>query len=97
MDSSKILPIVMMRDWPHIFVQGKIRQAVQVVLQLLKEEPMSKPKIAIMSALREGKPIAEFGYLRPTADAMLDELAWWTNALKAARQATAKSATMAAE
>jgi hypothetical protein len=50
-----------------------------------------------MSALREGKPIAEFGYLRPTADAMLDELVWWTNALKAARQATAKSATLAAE
>ncbi len=34
---------------------------------------------------REGKPITELAYLKPTADTMLDELVWWTNALKAAR------------
>lgn len=50
-----------------------------------------------MAAMREGKPIAEFGYLKPTAEAMLDELAWWTKALKAAREATAKNAAVAAE
>ena len=50
-----------------------------------------------MAALREGKPISEFAYLRPTADTMLDELVWWTNALKAAREATAKAGTLAAE
>jgi NAD(P)H-dependent FMN reductase len=49
-----------------------------------------------MAAMREGKPIAEFAYLKPTADAMLDELVWWTNALKAAREATAQ-ASLAAE
>ena len=27
-----------------------------------------------MAALREGKPISEFAYLKPTADALLDEL-----------------------
>jgi NAD(P)H-dependent FMN reductase len=48
-----------------------------------------------MAAFREGKPISEFTYLRPTADAMLDELVWWTNALKAAREATAKAALAA--
>jgi NAD(P)H-dependent FMN reductase len=42
-----------------------------------------------MAAMREGKPISEFAYLRSTAVAMLDELAWWTKALKAAREATA--------
>jgi NAD(P)H-dependent FMN reductase len=50
-----------------------------------------------MAALREGKPISEFGYLKPTAVALLDELAWWTKALKTAREATAKSAAVAAE
>jgi len=50
-----------------------------------------------MAALREGKPISEFAYLRPTADTMLDELVWWTNALKAAREATAKAGALAAE
>jgi NAD(P)H-dependent FMN reductase len=50
-----------------------------------------------MAALREGKPISEFAYLKPTADALLDELAWWTKALKTAREATAKSASIAAE
>ena len=48
-----------------------------------------------MAAMREGKPISDFAYLRPTADAMLDELVWWTNALKAAREATAKAALAA--
>jgi NAD(P)H-dependent FMN reductase len=50
-----------------------------------------------MAALREGKPISEFAYLKPTAYALLDELAWWANALKTAREATAKSAPVAAE
>ncbi|HLW92940.1 MAG TPA: NADPH-dependent FMN reductase [Roseiarcus sp.] len=38
-----------------------------------------------MAVWRQGKPISELEYLKPNADAMLDELAWWTNALKAAR------------
>src|SRR5271154_3088074 len=50
-----------------------------------------------MAALREGKPISEFGYLKPTAVALLDELAWWAKALKTARESTAKSAAVAAE
>ena len=50
-----------------------------------------------MAALREGKPISDFAYLKPTADALLDELAWWTNALKTAREASAKSPAVAAE
>jgi NAD(P)H-dependent FMN reductase len=50
-----------------------------------------------MAALREGKPISEFGYLKPTANALLDELSWWAHALKTARESTAKSAVRAAE
>jgi NAD(P)H-dependent FMN reductase len=38
-----------------------------------------------MAVMRQGKPISELEYLKPNADAMLDELAWWSNALKAAR------------
>lgn len=44
------------------------------------------------AAFREGKPISDFAYLNPTADAMLSELAWWTHALKAAREAPVKLA-----
>ena len=50
-----------------------------------------------MAALREGKPISDFAYLKPTADALLNELAWWATALKTAREATANSAAVAAE
>ena len=50
-----------------------------------------------MAAMREGKPISEFAYLKPTAAAMLDELAWWAHALKAAREASASKAATAAE
>lgn len=45
-----------------------------------------------MAAFRQGKPIAEFAYLKPTAEAMLDELVWWTSALKAAREAPLRAA-----
>ena len=38
-----------------------------------------------MAALRQGKPISELEYLKPNADSMLDELVWWTAALKTAR------------
>lgn len=38
-----------------------------------------------MAVMREGKPISELEYLRPGAQTMLDELAWWSGALKAAR------------
>ncbi len=41
-----------------------------------------------MAVWREGKPISELAYLKSTADAMLDELVWWTNALRAARART---------
>lgn len=38
-----------------------------------------------MAVWRQGKPISELTYLQPNADTMLDELAWWANALNAAR------------
>jgi NAD(P)H-dependent FMN reductase len=39
-----------------------------------------------MAVLRAGKAISELEYLKPTADTMLDELAWWATALKNARE-----------
>jgi NAD(P)H-dependent FMN reductase len=46
-----------------------------------------------MAALREGKNIAELTYLQQNATDMLDQLVWWTNALKDARgQLEAKAA-----
>jgi NAD(P)H-dependent FMN reductase len=38
-----------------------------------------------MAVMRQGKPISELEYLKPNADSMLDELVWWSSALKAAR------------
>ena len=41
-------------------------------------------------AVHQGKKeLAELEYLQPNVQSMLDELLWWTNALKAAREATA--------
>ena len=37
---------------------------------------------------KEGKSLAEFEYLNKGASDMLDQLAWWTKALKAAREGT---------
>ncbi len=37
-------------------------------------------------AVRQGRAFEEFAYLQPNVNTMLDELLWWTNALKAARE-----------
>lgn len=40
----------------------------------------------MLGIMREGKTMADYPYLIDTAKTMLDELVWWTNALKAARE-----------
>jgi NAD(P)H-dependent FMN reductase len=45
-----------------------------------------------MAVWKGGKDIAELSYLPQNATDMLDQLAWWTNALKAAREQPAVSA-----
>ncbi|MDB5443604.1 MAG: putative NADPH-dependent reductase [Phenylobacterium sp.] len=40
----------------------------------------------------QGKTFADMPHLDPTAAALLDELAWWTHALKAARETTTAKA-----
>jgi NAD(P)H-dependent FMN reductase len=79
-------------------------RAIEQLRLILIELQMAPTRSAVhfagsdfIAALREGKPIADYAYLKPTADAMLDELVWWTNALKVAREATAQKATVAAE
>ena len=42
--------------------------------------------------LMQGKTFADMGHLEPAAVTMLDELAWWTHALKAAREVTVSKA-----
>ena len=39
-----------------------------------------------MAVWQQGKSISELAHLQPNATAMLDELVWWANALKTARQ-----------
>ena len=45
-----------------------------------------------MAVWKGGKDIADLSYLPQNATDMLDQLAWWTNALKAAREQPAVSA-----
>ena len=39
-----------------------------------------------MATWREGKSLTALTHLEPNVKAMLDELVWWANALKAARE-----------
>ncbi len=39
-----------------------------------------------IATLRGGKSLSELAHLEPNVKAMLDELVWWANALKAARE-----------
>jgi NAD(P)H-dependent FMN reductase len=43
-----------------------------------------------MAVWQQGKDIAELAYLAPNAKDMLDQLVWWANALKTARESDAK-------
>ncbi|MBO6538263.1 MAG: NAD(P)H-dependent oxidoreductase [Rhizobiaceae bacterium] len=48
-----------------------------------------------MDVVKNGKKLSDFDFLNEGADGMLDQLAWWTSALKTAREAdtaTAKAA-----
>ncbi|MFO1015654.1 MAG: NAD(P)H-dependent oxidoreductase [Caulobacteraceae bacterium] len=44
---------------------------------------------------QQGKDLADLPHLLPSAHALLDDLAWWTTALKAARESTAQLAAAA--
>tara|TARA_B100000378_G_scaffold210815_2_gene173825 strand:+ start:472 stop:1047 length:576 start_codon:yes stop_codon:yes gene_type:complete len=43
--------------------------------------------VELLGILREGKTMADFPYLIDSARTMTDDLVWWTNALKTAREA----------
>ena len=43
---------------------------------------------AYLAVLKEGKKLSDFDFLNQNAKDMLDQLSWWTNALKAARERT---------
>jgi NAD(P)H-dependent FMN reductase len=43
-----------------------------------------------LAVVKEGKALGDFDYLNQNADDMLDQLAWWTRALKAAREETGR-------
>ena len=45
-----------------------------------------------MAVVKEGKSLGDFGHLNQNAKQMLDQLVWWTRALKAAREAPAQAA-----
>jgi NAD(P)H-dependent FMN reductase len=43
---------------------------------------------AYLAVVKEGKKLADFDYLNQGAAEMLNQLAWWTDALKVAREST---------
>jgi NAD(P)H-dependent FMN reductase len=45
-----------------------------------------------LAVVKEGKTLGEFDFLQQNARDMLDQLAWWTHALKAAREKTDRAA-----
>jgi NAD(P)H-dependent FMN reductase len=47
---------------------------------------------AYLAVVKEGKKLSDFDYLNQNANDMLDQLAWWTDALKAARDEASRKA-----
>lgn len=44
--------------------------------------------LVYLAVLKEGKKLSDIDFLNQTAKDMLDQLAWWTDALRAAREKT---------
>jgi NAD(P)H-dependent FMN reductase len=69
-------------------------RAVEHLRHILAELQVASLKFPVhigmtemLGIMREGKTMADYPYLDDTAEKMLDELLWWTNALKNAREA----------
>jgi NAD(P)H-dependent FMN reductase len=45
-----------------------------------------------LAVIKDGKPLSELEHLNQVARQMLDQLAWWTAALKAAREKSLRQA-----
>ena len=45
-----------------------------------------------LAVIKDGKPLSELEHLNQAAGQMLDQLAWWTAALKAAREKSLRQA-----
>ena len=70
-------------------------RAVEHLRHILAELQVASLKFPVhigmtemIGIMREGKTMADFSYLDETAEKMLDELIWWTDALKTAREAS---------
>lgn len=48
-----------------------------------------------VAVLQQGRKLEEFEHLNQSANAMIDQLAWWTKALKSAREAEGQTAQAA--
>jgi len=46
-----------------------------------------------LAVVKEGKKLSDFDFLNQSAKDMLDQLSWWTNALKSARETIERRAT----
>ncbi|MDB5551270.1 MAG: azr 1 [Rhizobium sp.] len=68
-------------------------RAVEHLRNILAELQVASLKFPVhigmnemLGIMREGKTMADYPYLDETAEKMLDELLWWTSALKTARE-----------
>jgi len=80
---------------------GAVR-AIEQLRQIAVEVQMAPIRNAVhillpdfVAVLRQGRKLEEFEHLNQSANAMLDQLAWWAKALKTARDAEARTAQAA--
>jgi NAD(P)H-dependent FMN reductase len=72
-------------------------RAIEHLRLIAVEQQMAPTRTAVhipwavyMAVANEGKSLADFDYLNEGATAMFDQLAWWTHALKTARESEAQ-------
>lgn len=68
---------------------------IAIELQMAPVKPAVHIAWADYLAVSGGKKLAELGHLNQAATALLDDVAWWANVLKAARENDAKLAEAA--
>ena len=74
-------------------------RAVQHLKHILIEQQVAPIRHAVhigmiemVGMLREGKSMADYPYLVPTAEVLLNEIVWWATTLRAGREASVAKA-----
>jgi len=69
-----------------------LKNALDYAYAEWSNKPVAFVGYGVLAVIKDGKPLSELEHLNQAARQMLDQMAWWTAALKAAREKSLREA-----